>query len=62
MSTITTRATRLRKAKGLLNFHRWVAQRLAVARRCGTTQTTKSYRSALLTNAKVLRSKLLVGK
>jgi len=59
---VKTRAEKLRRCAGLLHFHGKMARMLVVAKRCGNIQTTASYRSALLTNAKVLRAKLLEEK
>lgn len=52
----------LGKFKNLLTFHLAMAKALRVARKVGSIQTAASYRSALLTNAKVLRVKILCNR
>lgn len=52
----------LGKFKKLLEFHAAMARKLAIARKCGGIQTAASFKAALMTNAKVLRHKILFNK
>lgn len=54
-----TRAQRIKKAKGLLELHVWLAKHLAHSRRCGSNITAKYYRARLLVNAQALRGRIL---
>jgi hypothetical protein len=52
----------LGKFKKLLAFHAAMARNLANARKTGSIQTAASFKAALMTNAKVLRFKILFNK
>lgn len=48
----------LKACAGLLGNHRWLSQKLRVSRNAAAEGTLKSWRAALITNARVIRAKI----